>query len=80
MRTLVAVLAATTGRSVERSDKTGVGASARRLPRVCIVRDTHLYIIYLPTYLLRLTDYLHFSPANALTARGHRLRDIRPDL
>lgn len=25
-----------------------MGANARRLPRACIVRDTHLYVIYLP--------------------------------
>lgn len=60
MRTLVAVLAVARragrfARSVELvRTKTGVGANVRGLPRVCIVRDTHLYVIYLthlPTYL-----------------------------
>ena len=66
--------------SVGRSDKTGVGANARRLPRACIVRDTHLYVIYLPTYL---PTYLYailptFSRSSRLPTLSHPVQRFSP--
>lgn len=83
MRTLiVAVLAATvaaSGRPVERSDKNRRGSERTQAP-TSMHCAWYTSIRHLPTHLpIRLTDYLHFSPANALTVRSHRLRDTRPE-
>ena len=62
------------------SDKNRRGSECTQAP-TSVHCAWYTSIRHLPTHLpTRLTNYLHFSPANALTVRSHRLRDIRPEL